>query len=254
MTEEKKKKQKKDKALILGTASTSAGLAPQDDPSFFVCGLAWRKSGQNPDRVYEMHKKGTSSVQMNEKYITHLKKLVDNGAEVVSAEEIAGVKSTIYPLQEVIDYLGGPDDGYNNGDYFMSSIAFQLAHLMYEGWREVHIYGVDLSTDSEYHHQRPNLEYLIGMARGMGIKVYVPRQAALVKGTHRYGYQPLPGEGAITKAQLKKRRDQYDKEYEESKARFYTIDGARQVIEEQIKYMDQLAKGIDPGPYSGHQK
>src|SRR3990167_2796656 len=52
------------------------------------------------------------------------------------------------------------------GRYFTSSPAWILAHLIAEGAREVHIYGIHLSTEHEYIEQRPNFEYLIGRVLG----------------------------------------------------------------------------------------
>jgi hypothetical protein len=39
----------------------------------------------------------------------------------------------------------------------------------------------DPSYKTEYKYQRPNLEYLIGFARGLGIEVYIPEQSSLCK-------------------------------------------------------------------------
>jgi hypothetical protein len=71
--------------------------------------------------------------------------------------------------------------------YLESSIAYMVAQALLElkpGDR-VGIWGVDLHCESEYAYQRPNLEYLIGLARGMGIKVYIPPQSALL--SHQMG-------------------------------------------------------------------
>jgi len=32
------------------------------------------------------------------------------------------------------------------------------------------VYGVDMKADDEYGYQKPNMEYLIGLARGKGIQ------------------------------------------------------------------------------------
>lgn len=44
-------------------------------------------------------------------------------------------------------------------------------------------------------YQRPCAEYLIGIADGMGVKVYIPQSSALCKANHVYGYSypPEPG-------------------------------------------------------------
>jgi hypothetical protein len=71
--------------------------------------------------------------------------------------------------------------------YIESSIGWMMAQALLElqpGDR-IGIWGVDLHCESEYAYQRPNLEYLIGLARGRGIKVYIPPQSALC--THAFG-------------------------------------------------------------------
>lgn len=38
-----------------------------------------------------------------------------------------------------------------------------------------------MAADDEYGYQRPNCEYLIGLARGRGIKVVIPDESPLCK-------------------------------------------------------------------------
>lgn len=67
------------------------------------------------------------------------------------------------------------------GDYWNSSIAYMLAMAISENPDEIGIYGVDMKADDEYGYQRPNCEYLIGFAKGMGIKVTIPEASPLCK-------------------------------------------------------------------------
>lgn len=54
------------------------------------------------------------------------------------------------------------------GLYFTSSPAWMMAHAVLQGVKEIHIYGIHLSTEHEYIEQRPNFEYLIGRVLGSG--------------------------------------------------------------------------------------
>lgn len=54
------------------------------------------------------------------------------------------------------------------GRYFTSSPAWMLAHAIMRGAKEIHIYGIHLSTEQEYIEQRPNFEYLMGRVLGRG--------------------------------------------------------------------------------------
>jgi hypothetical protein len=55
-----------------------------------------------------------------------------------------------------------------------------MALAMLEGAERIGIWGCDLATGGEYASQRPNMGYLIGLARGRGTKVYVLAQNALL--------------------------------------------------------------------------
>lgn len=55
-----------------------------------------------------------------------------------------------------------------HGRYFTSSPAWMIAHALTEACHELHIYGIHLSTESEYIEQRPNFEYLCGRVLGPG--------------------------------------------------------------------------------------
>jgi hypothetical protein len=60
---------------------------------------------------------------------------------------------------------------------------------MHEGFKEIHLYGVDMAVSTEYDEQRPSCEYFIGLARGRGIKVYIPEESHLLKVRYKYGYE-----------------------------------------------------------------
>ena len=75
------------------------------------------------------------------------------------------------------------------GDYFNNTVSWVLAFAMSEGFKEIHIYGVDMATHSEYGHQRPSCEYFIGLARGMGIKVVLPKESGLLRTKYLYGLE-----------------------------------------------------------------
>jgi hypothetical protein len=91
----------------------------------------------------------------------------------------------VYPLEHMLNAFG---------DYFTNSISYQLALAIEEGFKEIHVFGVDMAVSSprllhdEYAHQRPSVEYFLGIARGRGIKVYIPDTADLLKTRFLYGW------------------------------------------------------------------
>jgi len=70
--------------------------------------------------------------------------------------------------------------------YFTNSISWEIALAIYEGFEEIHIYGVDMAQDDEYTEQRPSVEYMIGLAVGRGIKIHVPDNSDLCKALWLY--------------------------------------------------------------------
>ena len=76
------------------------------------------------------------------------------------------------------------------GDYETSSPAWIYMWAVAEGYREIHIYGIHLSTEWEYLEQRPNLEFLMGVGAGLGVKHILPTAAPICRGTFQYGYEP----------------------------------------------------------------
>jgi hypothetical protein len=88
--------------------------------------------------------------------------------------------------------------------YFTSSIAWELALAIKLGFKEIHIYGVDMAQDSEYARERNCCEAWLGVAAGMGIKVHVPPTSDLLKCIGEYGFGD---EGTEFSLKVKERTD-----------------------------------------------
>ena len=114
--------------------------------------------------------------------------------------------SVTYPLQEVADDLGshvyrflapgkGQDLSGRGRPYLTSTIAQQIALAIHLEYREIRLYGIDLNTSSEYAWQKPGVEYMLGVAAGRGISVYVPDECPLLAGEiYGRGYMRPEGE------------------------------------------------------------
>jgi hypothetical protein len=90
--------------------------------------------------------------------------------------------------------------------YFTNSISYLIALAIYElkGVEQgsiIGLWGVDMAQQglqsgsvagwftSEYARQRPSVEYWLGIAEGLGIKIHVPDQSDILKTACIYGYQ-----------------------------------------------------------------
>lgn len=94
------------------------------------------------------------------------------------------------------------------GDYITNSISWMMALAIFElttvvavtdeqgrtrnqrialPGAEIGMWGIDMAAASEYGSQRPSCEYFVGLARGMGIPVYIPDTSDLCKSMGLYG-------------------------------------------------------------------
>jgi hypothetical protein len=119
-------------------------------------------------RVFEMHDR-TTLTQTYPNLDEYLEKISHCNRLTVQEGSIPG---EVYPFEAVAESVG---------DYWCSSIAYMTALAIHEGAKEIHVLGVDMKAGEEYGHQKPNMEYLIGFARGKGIKVHIPEQSPLCK-------------------------------------------------------------------------
>lgn len=83
-------------------------------------------------------------------------------------------KAVKYPLEDICQKLL-PNLIVNDAAkaYFTSSVAFAIALGIYQGYRHMEIYGVEMETDTEYKFQRDGVTFWLGYALGLGIHVEV---------------------------------------------------------------------------------
>lgn len=73
------------------------------------------------------------------------------------------IDQTNYPLQDIIQKY--------NCIYFNNTISYMIAYALFNGVKEITMYGIDMNTADEYYAQRGSVMYWVGFARGQGIKV-----------------------------------------------------------------------------------
>lgn len=231
------------KVAIVGSAPTRMET-PWGDPDFDVWGLAWRGDLLRCDRRFDIHTMDLSKRRrVSADYIDRLAATTDC-VIYLQQEHPLIPQSVAYPLMEVQAYLKKIDD-YASVNYFSSSIGYMLALALTMDWvQEIHLYGIDLIDDEEYGYQRPNAEYLVGLARGLGKKVFIPDDAAICKFSHMYGYEDWPSDGLINREILKDRIRQYDRKHIDALAAAYTADGAKQEAHQLLKMLERNSRGV----------
>jgi hypothetical protein len=146
--------------------SQSKNDAPADWPKW---GVADDPDALRYDRVFEMHDEWREFPHADQ--LEHFASLVMQGADLPNA--------TRYPIEEVTDSVT---------DYLESTVAYMFALAIHDGYDEIGLWGVDMKADDEYGYQKPNMEYLIGFARGKGIKVSIHPSSPLCKFSGMFGY------------------------------------------------------------------
>ncbi len=203
------------KVAIVGFAK-SWPLTPFDDPDFEVWGLNelykffQQKPNARADRWFEIHNPESPS-KNNEVHHGFLKKfplpiyMWKHYDEFPSSvpyprEEVKAMfnEHMIFPGSETPSKYQNVGAKYSN---FSNQITWMMLLAIYEGFKEIHVYGVDMATKEElktadgkvelvgeYIWQRPSCEAVIGFALGRGIKVLVPQQSELCKFPCDYGF------------------------------------------------------------------
>jgi hypothetical protein len=91
-------------------------------------------------------------------------------------------KSIAFPKAEITNKFG---------NYFTSSAAWMMALAIHEGFDTIGLYGLNMDHESEYHFQKPCLEYYIGLAKGLGIEILTPENCGLLHSDHLYGFDEI---------------------------------------------------------------
>jgi hypothetical protein len=230
----------KDKVAIVGFADTRR-QAPFDDDSFEFWGInALHRAPDMPnpkwDRWFQLHDVAKEHSEEGDRD-EHLEWLRNCGVPVYVRAQDVGLwdlpNEEPFPLHEVIRPFPR---------YFNNTISYLIALAIVMGFKEIHVYGVDMATDSlmnaEYSHQRPSCEFFLGVAMGMGIRVEIPSGSDLLKTTHLYGFEEAEGmikkhmhrleELAHRKQQMKQEMDQIGMRQAQLQSAVNQLDGAMQ--------------------------
>lgn len=182
------------KVAVIGKCSSSRHHAPMSAPGWEIWCLAWDPTPV-VHRLFEVHRNwrdfqgvGTENAAMHRRWL--MGQVVPVYMRQVEEDIPTSVR---YPLEDVHEMVGNATG--KDFAYLESSIAFMFALAMLEYKQgkchdglKIGIWGVDLDVGTEYSYQRPNMEYLIGLARGMGIKVVLPSVSHLLRAAHDQPY------------------------------------------------------------------
>lgn len=189
-----KKETKKKKLCILGTA-WSCKDAPFQDPDYDFWGVAHcLMLPQIPkmDAVFEIHLKSIWEKELDprtQKPIIHNanNKSIKTYLQEVDSEIPTSEKFPIKELTEKYRKYIVESDYF----YATNSIVWMIILGIDLGYEQIDMYGVHLECDQEWAFERPCVEYWLGVAAGLGIKVNVATAADVCRGSHLYGYAEI---------------------------------------------------------------
>jgi len=223
------------KVALVGFASNTLHLVPWYDESFEIWGMNQGHVNfpKRADRWFEMHQPEATADVRDPGYLEFLKKLTIPVYMIQQYDEYP--TSLRYPIEDAVSYVGH--------DYFMSSVAFMMVLAAMEHFEEIHLYGINLAIGDEYFYEKPNCEYLIGLLRGRGVKVYVPQASALLKQKYRYGYFTDARPNQSLKGVLQNHVANYRAQAEQAAGQANMHIGAMRALESFV----QIVEGIDAG-------
>jgi len=218
---------------ICGFASSSRHLIPTDDPAWLIIGLnQLYRHMPRADAWFDIH---VNFDQHNVEGTDHSGWLRECGIPVYMSAVPSDVpNATNYPVERLIQKFGV--------DYFTSTVSFMIALAIdsIDGDIEQHggersdytigIFGIDLIVGTEYDVQKACAEFWIGVASGKGINVLVPPMSALLKQSHRYGYQIEPDSGLFGLAELEARVAELNGFTKKAQPQLHALNGAQQVL------------------------
>lgn len=177
------------KLAIVGSHPKTCGLAPFDDPAWEIwvfneaAQAGWCKRW---DAVFQLHKPEVYRSANNMTRKDHWDWLQqDHGAgkTIWMQERDALVpNSRRYPLEEVLAQPGG------HLRWLACSPAFALALAIDQGYAEIGVWGMELSSATEYGYQLRNWQFWCGVAWGQGIDLQIHSGENEFLG-YLYGYE-----------------------------------------------------------------
>lgn len=181
---------KKDKVAIVGFAPTWP-MAPFKDPDFEIWACnEFHMIAPRIDVLFQLHGEGRLQDTKKEMDGKHLEWLRNAKIPILMQKHYDDIPNSIpFPKDYLQDKFGNRfvDPGTKE-TYFTNTISWQIALAIDMGYKEIDLYGVNMANDEEYASQRPSVEYFIGIARGLGIRVYIPDQSDLCKSWVLYGF------------------------------------------------------------------
>lgn len=184
---------------ICGSAPSSLPLAPFEDQSWdiWACSPGAAAQIRRVNVFFEIHRWGQDWLTPD--YTAFLAKV----KRVYMIEPVPEVPNSMaYPKDDMLAKFGPY--------FFTSTPAWMLALAIDQNPEEIGVWGIDMSTQSEYGLQKPGCHYFLEIAKAKGIKVTVPGESDLLRPPALYGFSecnPMMQKLVARQAELQRRID-----------------------------------------------
>lgn len=218
----------RDKLAIVGYATSSRDLAPFDDPEYDIAGLnQLYRFIPRANIWFDIH---INWEEENVEGTDHRGYLETCGMPVMMSHPDPNIPTAVkFPLEACIA-LGG--------DYFTSTVSYMLAWALHQGYKEVALFGIDLIVGTEYEVQKACAEFWLGVCHGRGMTVRLPPQCALLKHSHRYGYELGPNWHPIRQEDFEVRIEVLTRERDAQLTKLRALDGALHEVMKHDEWKD----------------
>ena len=152
-------------------------------------GIRWGITGvvytMRCDAIFDIHDPVFMTPEGNNMFRARVAICESQGIPHYSCRKLESPASRAYPLKEIVEHF--------DCDLFTSTVDYTLAMAIYQNPKQINLYGINCvkPLTIEYQHQKPSIQYWIGIAQGRGIKVTVNGDHTEVMKTHNgtiYGY------------------------------------------------------------------
>ena len=189
------------KVAIYG-AGYGKEAAPLNDPTWEVWALNAvapidREGKLRADRWFELHTRPPQSV-LDMNWIQRCPMplylpptwadTIFNERELMRQRKIDAMEDVPtairFPLERVMECFGGQS-------YFTCTFAYQIALALMEEYQEIGLFGVELAygTERERTVEWACVSYWLGVARGLGVRVWLPSGSRLLHHKYLYGLE-----------------------------------------------------------------
>jgi len=166
---------------IVGLGLATHDDAPFVDPEWECWGLPWdREYWVHYDQYFEMHPRSLLELPESKRETGYFDKLAEiDHAPIYMHQHWDDIPNSVaFPIEEMRStvFANFPRKYWKQKpqvDWYNSSPGYMLAKAIHEEYDRIGLWGFDMESKRDYTYELPNLSFLIGLAIGRGIDVYL---------------------------------------------------------------------------------